>query len=155
MKRNNGKGNNYLRDEWVTPDYIFNPLNNQYHFDFDCCALQMNKKTASYSNNFIDQVNEPINEVCWMNPPFSVARKMFRHFFKVIKTGVAIYRCDNFETSIWQKVIFPNATWIFIPNKRVSYEGFAGEGARFPSALIGLNVDPPKGLDGILLKKAC
>ncbi len=86
-----------------------------------------------------------------MNPPFSIAWKMFEHFFKVMNKGVAIYCCDNFETGLWQKIIFPNATWIFIPNKRVSYEGLDGDGARFPSALIGFNVEPPKGLEGTIL----
>jgi hypothetical protein len=70
----------------------------------------------------------------------------------LIFLGVAIYRCDNFETGIWQKIIFPNATWIFIPDRRVCYEGLDGDGARFPSALIGFNVDFPNVLTGITLK---
>ena len=88
-----------------------------------------------------------------MNPPFSLAWKMFEHFFKVVKRGVAIYRCDNFETGVWQKIIFPKCSWVFIPNRRVCYDGLDGDGARFPSALIGFNVDPPKNIEGICLKR--
>jgi len=87
-----------------------------------------------------------------MNPPFSKAYEMFNHFFKSVKSGVAIYRCDNLETKIWQDVIFPNATWIFIPGGRVCYEGMKGSGSRFPSALIGFNAPKPKGLNGTILK---
>jgi len=65
--------------------------------------------------------------------------------------GVAIYRCDNMETQIWQKIILKNANWIFIPNKRYNYVGMKGKGSRFPSALIGFNVDYPKNLEGTLL----
>ena len=78
---------------------------------------------------------------------------MFKHFFKEVEKGVAIYRCDNMETKLWQEIILPNATWIFIPNGRISYEGMEGSGSRFPSALIGFNVEPPKGLKGITLKR--
>jgi len=77
---------------------------------------------------------------------------MFTHFFKMVDNGVAIYRCDNMETKVWQDIILPYATWIFIPNKRIAYEGMEGNGSRFPSALIGLNVAKPKELKGILLR---
>ena len=86
-----------------------------------------------------------------MNPPFSKAFKMFEHFFKVVNKGVCIYRCDNMETKVWQDIILPNASWIFIPNKRIKYEGHEGKGSRFPSALIGFNVEPPKNINGVVL----
>lgn len=151
MKANNGSGNNEERDEWQTPQWLFDSLDNLYSFDIDVCATKDNSKCDKHLKDFFLERNLN-NFVCWMNPPFSKALEMFRHFFKVIGKGVAIYRCDNFETKIWQEVIFPNATWIFIPNKRIAYEGMNGTGSRFPSALIGLNVDIPKTLGGITLK---
>lgn len=154
MKGNNGKGDNPLRDGWITPSWIFEPLNKQYSFDYDCCASTDNKKCYAFAHNF--ELGIPFDakfaKVCWMNPPFSKAWIMFERFFKVVKKGVAIYRCDNFENALWQKVIFPNATWVFIPNRRVSFEGLDGDGARFPSALIGFNVPKPKQLKGIVLE---
>ena len=86
-----------------------------------------------------------------MNPPFSKALEMFKTFFYIMGKGVAIYRCDNMETKIWQEIIFPKASWIFIPLGRICYEGMEGSGSRFPSALIGYNVKPPKGIKGTLL----
>jgi hypothetical protein len=97
-------------------------------------------------------------DICWMNPPFSKAKQMFEHFFKVVNKGVTIYRCDNMETAVWQEVILPNASWIFIPKGRVSYTPFEtgdmrkGAGTRFPSALIGYNVPKPTNLEGTLLE---
>lgn len=151
MKANNGKGNNSSRDEWETPSWIFDPLMKQYGFEFDCCATKENKKTRHFSNDFLNHNGRFVN-VAWMNPPFSKASTMFKHFFKIVGKGVAIYRCDNFETKIWQEIIFSNADWIFIPDKRVSYKGLDGDGARFPSALIGIGVKPPKKINGCLLK---
>lgn len=156
-KANNGSGNTPSRDEWETPSWIFEPLNKQYQFTFDCCATAENTKildVEKFSNDFELFSNEFLKYwVCWMNPPFSKAWQMFKHFFKVVKKGVAIYRCDNLETGIWQKIIFPNCSWIFIPTHRVNYEGLDGMGSRFPSALIGFNVDPPNDLDGTLLRR--
>lgn len=151
MKANNGSGNNESRDEWQTPQWLFDILDNQYNFVFDCCASIANRKKHFYSYNFEKSKYIGI-KMAWMNPPFSKASEMFKHFFKTVRKGVAIYRADNFETKIWQEVIFPNASWIFIPNKRIAYEGMAGKGSRFPSALIGFNVEPPKELGGITLK---
>lgn len=146
---NDGKGNNALRDGWKTPKDLFDELNKQYNFKFDCCANEENTKCDSFSDDF--EKWDDILRVCWMNPPFSISWKMFEHFFKVVKKGVAIYRCDNFETGIWQRVIFPNVDWVFIPDKRISYEGIDGEGTRFPSALIGKGVNTPKGISGTIL----
>jgi hypothetical protein len=76
---------------------------------------------------------------------------------KVIKKGIAIFRCDNMETKVWQEVILKNADWIFIPKGRVSYTPFDvgnmrnGMGTRFPSALIGIGVNPPKEFEGVVL----
>jgi len=148
-KVTNGEGNNPSRDSWQTPQWLFDKLNEQYGFEFDCCASQNNAKCEKYSNNF-ESVNN-VHPVAWMNPPFSKAAEMFTHFFTIIRQGVAIYRCDNMETDIWQDIIFPNVDWIFIPKRRIKYEGQPGKGGRFPSALIGLNMPMPEGLDGTLL----
>lgn len=149
MKGNNGKGNNFERDIWETPQWLFEKLNNQYEFKFDCCADEKNKKCDGWHDDFEKVGTEESglmdDEMCWMNPPFSNAENMFKHFFDVVPCGVAIYRCDNFESKIWQEIIFKNCSWIFIPNKRVAYEwkGSKQGSPRFASALIGFNVEPP------------
>lgn len=156
MKANNGSGNIPERDLWETKQELFNTLNNQYHFTFDCCASITNTKTDLFSDNF-EKVQE-LNQICWMNPPFSKAKEMFTHFFKVVKKGVAIYRCDNLETKVWQDIILKNTDWIFIPEGRISYIPFEvgnmqnGKWTRFPSALIGKGVKPPKNIKGVILK---
>jgi len=125
------------RDSWETPKELWNKLNEQYN--------------NRYYEIFEDCDFIHDNLVCWMNPPFSKAYTMFEHFFKVINKGVAIYRCDYMETKVWQKIILPNSSWIFIFNKRIQYEGQEGKGSRFPSALFGFNVPPPKLTNGVLL----
>lgn len=157
-KGNDGKGNVPERDSWKTSQELWSYLNKQYGFTFDCCADRNNNKTVLYSNNFLGVTQEDLRgHVCWMNPPFSKAKQMFEHFFKVVEDGVAIYRIDNPETRIWQETIFPECSWVFVPKGRVSYTPFdvvlmGGAGSRFPSALIGLNVPRPIGLKGVALE---
>ncbi len=158
MKANNGTGNVIERDEWQTPQWLFNKLNKQYDFIFDCCANYKNTKCHKHTLNFegINNIHEEIWDVCenynvWMNPPFSKAERMFKHFFNTMESGVCIYRCDNMETKIWQDIILKHASWILIPKGRICYEGMEGKGSRFPSALIGFNVEPPKDIEGATL----
>ena len=49
MKGNNGKGNIVERDNWETPQGLWDSLDKQYNFKFDCCATKNNRKTISYS----------------------------------------------------------------------------------------------------------
>ena len=153
-KGNDGKGDVPERDMWKTSGELWNKLNEQYNFMFDCCASKENTKTAEFSDNFEDV--KKVYGVAWMNPPFSNARRMFEHFFKVVDKGVAIYRIDNPDTKIWQEVIFPSASWVFIPSGRVSYTPpditIKSGMTRFPSALIGCNVPEVEGLNGVILK---
>jgi len=151
MKGNDGSGNTIERDDWQTPQWLFDKLDKQYNFLFDCCATKENTKSQSWSSNFINEITNDTRDSCWMNPPFTLAEEMFEHFFKVISKGVAIYRCDNMEIKIWQNIILKNADWIFIPKGRISYEGKEGTGSRFPSALIGIGVKPPMDLVGFTL----
>lgn len=151
MKGNDGTGNVADRDDWRTPFKLYNVLNKQYGFVIDCCASKENRLCPKWYDNFESCDFITYNSPCWMNPPFSKAKEMFTHFFKVVQKGVAIYRCDNMETAVWQDLILKHANWVFIPNGRVSYEGKSGKGSRFPSALIGVGIPPPKSVKGTLL----
>jgi hypothetical protein len=97
----------------------------------------------------------PVNHsLCvWMNPPFTKASAMFMALSNWAQ-WVAIYRCDNMETGVWQNIILPNCDWILLLSSRVNYEGFEGDSARFPSALIGRGVPPPIGLNGTILRRS-
>lgn len=149
---NKGKGNIEARDDWETPKALWDQLDQQYKFNFDCCAVAHNSKCIEFSSNFENWDQELlIYHTCWINPPFSKAAIMLKHFFANTIKGVGIYRCDNIETKIWQDLIFKFADWVFIPNKRIQYEGKAGKGAVFPSALFGVNLLPPKNLEGVLI----
>jgi len=141
MQGNDGTGNVIERDDWQTPQWLFELLDKEYNFVFDCCADIDNHKCHFYSDDFLNW-NMKGDNVYWMNPPFTKVEAMFKQFFKIAERGVAIYRCDNMETKVWQEVILENANWIVIPKGRINYEGKTGKGSRFPSALIGIGLPP-------------
>lgn len=146
-KGNDGSGNIPERDLWRTEQEFWETLHNQYNFTFDCCASKEDTKCIYFSSDFENETSSI--DKAWMNPPFSNAKRMFEHFFKVVNSGVAIFRCDNLETSIWQETILPHCSWVWIPKGRLSYTAFDikirnNKGTRFPSALIGVNCLPPK-----------
>jgi len=120
---NKGKGNIVDRDDWETPQWLFNKLNDQYYFMFDCCASEENRKCLGWHEDFLKVGNEEADlnddEIAWINPPFSKAPEMIRHFFEVVDKGVGIYRMDNMETKIWQHIL-AKADWIFIFNNRIN-----------------------------------
>lgn len=154
-KGNDGSGNNVSRDDWETPQWLFNKLEKEFEFDFDCCASEENHKCNFWSDEFLEvdtdkQAGLYNDEVAWINPPFSKAKEMIEHFFEIVERGVGIYRSDNIETQIWS-LIFKEADWIFVFNKRICYEGHEGKGARFGSSLFGIGVPPPKELEGTCL----
>ena len=154
MKANDGSGNVPERDNWQTPQKLWDKLNKQYGFMTDCCASKENSKCGHYYSlkKPFHKFDSVLDDCCWMNPPFSDAKTMFWVFLQRVKKGVAIYRCDNMETEIWQNFILPYMDWVFIPKGRICYEGMEGKGSRFPSALIGIGVPIPEDLEGFTLK---
>lgn len=63
-----------LSDEWQTPQWLFDELNSEFHFDIDLCATRENSKCMLYTNNYLN-FNQWMNyKTAWMNPPYSNPR---------------------------------------------------------------------------------
>jgi len=148
------------QNDWETPDTLFSILNRQYQFTFDLAASDINKKCKKYCSirkdkDFFSQWFNS-KETYWLNPPFGQAKKFYKHVAYIssaipIKL-VSIYKASNFETDTWQKCVFPSAHWVLLIKGRINYKG-AGDSSPFPSALIGWNLPPPEGVEGMLIKR--
>ena len=57
--------------EWTTPDSLFKPLDDEFHFTLDVAATKENSKCARCLTK---EVNALVvgweKSVCWMNPPY-------------------------------------------------------------------------------------
>lgn len=58
-------------DQWETPQWLFDQLNEQYHFTLDVCALPENAKCERFYTPKMDGLKQNwVGEVCWLNPPY-------------------------------------------------------------------------------------
>lgn len=57
-----------IKDEWQTPDDLYNWLDSIYHFKYDLCANEYNIKVGTVEDIF---KRNTIDGKAFMNPPFS------------------------------------------------------------------------------------
>lgn len=62
-----------LTDEWATPSYLFDELNEEFHFTLDVCAGEDNHKTPEFFDRETDGLAQEWKGTCWMNPPYGRA----------------------------------------------------------------------------------
>ena len=58
------------RQDWETPEQLFNELDREFKFDIDVCASASNKKCSNYFDISVDGLKQDWQGVCWMNPPY-------------------------------------------------------------------------------------
>lgn len=56
--------------EWETPQWLFDLLNKEFHFDLDVCASEKNHKCEKYFSRQNDGLKQKWQGTCWMNPPY-------------------------------------------------------------------------------------
>ncbi len=57
-------------DNWETPQWLFDRLNDWYGFETDVCAIPENAKCERYFTPEQDGLAQEWTGVCWMNPPY-------------------------------------------------------------------------------------
>lgn len=57
-------------DLWATPQSVFGPLDDEFGFTLDVCALPENAKCPRFYTPEDDGLSRPWRGVCWMNPPY-------------------------------------------------------------------------------------
>ena len=57
-------------DLWATPQYFFDILDKEFHFNLDVCAIPENSKCQAYYTPEMDGLSQPWYGRCWCNPPY-------------------------------------------------------------------------------------
>lgn len=133
------------RQEWETPQRLFDELNNKYHFELDAAASSSNAKVKNYfteEDNSLIQNWERYTSV-FVNPPYTSQLqndfiKKAYETWKNFGTTVVLLIPARTDTLRWHKYIFPYAKKIKFLKGRLKFEsdGEPGGTAPFPSAVV-------------------
>jgi len=121
MKNRNLKESN----DWKTPDYFYNKLNEEFSFNFDPCPYQHNIELW-------DGLKVDWKERNYINPPYN--RKLKESFvIKAIEESKKGKLCVmllpvSTSTQLFHKYILPNAKEIRFIEKRIKFEGINTKG---------------------------
>ena len=59
-----------VKQNWETPDELFQYLDNIYLFTIDLASDQSNTKCDKYYSEKDDALSKSWNGSCWLNPPY-------------------------------------------------------------------------------------
>lgn len=128
-----------FKDNWETPDWIFDPLNKEFEFTLDPCCVESTKKCDRFftpkENGLIQDWS---NERVFVNPPYSRGNidKWVKKCFDSSKCGAVVIALLPVSTSSkwFHDFIYQKAEIRFIKG-RVKFVG-ANHTAPFSSMIV-------------------
>ena len=127
-------------DEWATPQWLFDKLNDEFHFTLDPCALPTNAKYAKFYSPEDDGLKQDwAGEIVFCNPPYGKAianwvRKCSEESKKPNTTIVMLIPART-DTRYFHDYIYRKAKEIRFIKGRLRFGG-AKAGAPFPSMIV-------------------
>lgn len=67
------------KDDWETPQKLFDKLDKRFHFDIDLAASDKNRKCEKYYTKKDDALSKEWSGTCWCNPPYG---RNIKHWVK-------------------------------------------------------------------------
>ncbi|MCK9458739.1 MAG: phage N-6-adenine-methyltransferase [Proteobacteria bacterium] len=61
---------NSVKQDWETPDELFNKLDEEFHFNWDLAASESNKKCDLFYSETDNALIQEWKGSCWLNPPY-------------------------------------------------------------------------------------
>lgn len=78
------------KDEWETPQWLFDILDAEFGFELDVCASARNAKCEDYFTIEDDALACEWRGVCWMNPPYSEIDEWMEKALESSKDGATV-----------------------------------------------------------------
>lgn len=114
-------------NEWYTPQYLFDELNEKYQFTLDPCASHENAKCDKYFTIEDDGLTKDWSkDIVFMNPPYG---RNIKHWIKkayeesVKGATVVCLIPARTDTTYWHDYIFNNAYNIKFLKGRIKFGG--------------------------------
>jgi len=78
------------RQDWETPDELFEPLNREFGLDLDVCATPKNTKCQRFFSIADNGLEQNWRGNCWMNPPWGEQVKWVRKAYGEAQNGALV-----------------------------------------------------------------
>lgn len=121
------------KQDWETPQALFQKLDKEFHFEWDVCANSENAKCSNYYSIEQDGLLQSWHGICWMNPPYG---KDISKWVKKAYESDAIVVCllpVRSDTKWWHQWVMKGE--IRFLTKRLKFKGSSNM-ATFPSAIV-------------------
>jgi len=135
------------KEDWETPQAMFDQLDAKYHFGFDLAASDSNHKCDRYFTEQDDALSQDwatIKGPLFLNPPYG--RNLRQWIEKACKTAsetnltIVLLIPARTDTSYWHDFIFGKASIEFLRGRlKFEQNGVPGNSAPFPSAIVIYN----------------
>ncbi|MGX9448272.1 DNA N-6-adenine-methyltransferase [Staphylococcus haemolyticus] len=126
-------------NEWTTPQYLFDELNEEFNFTLDPCATDENAKCSKYFTIEDDGLSKDwSNDVVFMNTPYGrEIKKWIKKAYEESLNGATVVCLipARTDTTYWHDFIFDKADDIRFLKGRLKF-GNSKNSAPFPSSIV-------------------
>jgi phage N-6-adenine-methyltransferase len=125
---------------WATPHSVFEPLNDEFGFTLDACAVAENAKVANYFSPSDDALSQEWTGVVWMNPPYgrTIGTWMAKALLSA-RNGATVVCLVPARTDTawwWDYAMKGEIRFVRGRIKFVDQNGNGSQAAPFPSAIV-------------------
>lgn len=121
------------KDDWATPQALFDKLNEEFHFTVDVCANEHNHKCQLYWNAEQDGLKQDWNgHMCWVNPPYGYKAPLW--VAKASQHNAVCLLPARTDTALFHQYIWKKAEVRFLQG-RLHFNDGSGR-APFPSMIV-------------------
>jgi len=125
------------RDDWATPQALFDELDREFGFTLDVCATAENAKCERFYSPEEDGLKQPWTGVCWCNPPYG--RRIgawIRKAYESAQAGATVVCLipARTDTSYWHEYVMRGEVRFI--RGRVCFGGRKPSRSPFPSAIV-------------------
>lgn len=126
------------KDNWETPSWLFDLLDNEFDFGLDAAASLGNSKTTDYYDEELDSLKQSWRNkgTVWVNPPYSQWQKFIKKAYDESKKGACVVCLipSRTDTVAWHELVMKSDEIRFV-RRRVNFVG-GNSSAPFPSAIV-------------------
>jgi site-specific DNA-methyltransferase (adenine-specific) len=125
------------KDDWGTPNWVYDSLDAEFDITLDVCADSTNAKCAHFFSREVDGLSQDWGQNrCWMNPPYSKLRPWLEKAYLSSLAGATVVCLipARTDTRAWH-LFCSQAYEIRLIKGRIRFVG-ATNSAPFPSAIV-------------------